>query len=52
LAKAVGDGASAEAGQISRWWQLQGDAFAGDDSLTGDEMGVYWVYDKSTEITN
>ena len=44
LAKAMGERASAEQGQISRWWQVQGNALPVHDSLTGDEMGVYSAY--------
>jgi len=36
LAKAMGERASAEQGQISRWWQVQGNALLVHDSLTGD----------------
>ena len=35
-AKAMGERASAEQGQISRWWQVQGNALPVHDSLTGD----------------
>ena len=36
LAKAMGERASAEQGQIYRLWQVQGNALLVHDSLTGD----------------
>jgi hypothetical protein len=44
LAKPMGERASAEQGQISRGWQVQGYALPVHDSLTGDEMGAYSAY--------
>jgi hypothetical protein len=36
MAKTMGERTSAEQGQNSRWWQVQGDALPVHDSLTGD----------------
>ncbi len=47
LAKAMGERASVDQGEISRWWHVQGDALPVDDPFTGDEMGVYSAYTPS-----